>query len=517
MPKSRGLSLAQRLYLSSSLLVAMLLGLALLVWVLLNHQAAEAQAVQDKRVPQLARISALELNVTRASLQLRHAMLARDPQQQAQALADIGARQALIERTLAEFGAAMDDTAGRDAFAPLPGLVATFWRTAGDNVKLVQEGRLDEAFDFLVSTTIPARNALLQPLDAERARQDRLLAGEVGLIRDEAQWARNLVLAVVLLVSAALAAYALYIVRVMRQLGAEPDELRQVAVAVAGGDLTPRFALRPGDQGSVMAALQRMAGQLAQTVQAVRSNAESVATASAQIASGNADLANRTEHQAANLQQAASAMEQLGSTVQHNADNSRQAHQLAAGASAVAGQGGEMVQQVVATMAQIDDSSRRIAEIIGVIDSIAFQTNILALNAAVEAARAGEQGRGFAVVAAEVRSLAQRSAEAAREIKALISTSVERVAQGRELVDRTGATVLEIVAGIRRVSDIVGEISHASVEQSAGVGQVGQAVSQMDQATQQNAALVEQSAAAADSLRQQAQQLVQAVAVFKLA
>jgi len=276
-----------------------------------------------------------------------------------------------------------------------------------------------------------------------------------------------------------------------------------------------------GDQGNdevgeFVAALDRMRNEMSHVVSTVRRNSDSVATASSQIAQGNQDLSGRTEQQASSLQQTASSMEQLGSTVRQNADNARQANQLAQGASSVAARGGEVVSQVVDTMKGINDSSRKIADIISVIDGIAFQTNILALNAAVEAARAGEQGRGFAVVAGEVRNLAQRSAEAAKEIKSLISTSVDRVEQGTELVDQAGSTMQEIVASIKRVSDIIGEISAASAEQSSGVAQVGNAVSQMDQATQQNAALVEESAAAAESLKQQAQQLVQAVSVFKV-
>jgi methyl-accepting chemotaxis protein len=248
----------------------------------------------------------------------------------------------------------------------------------------------------------------------------------------------------------------------------------------------------------------------------VRGNADSVATASAQIAQGNADLSQRTEEEASALQQTAATMEQLGTTVRQNAENAQQANQLAHGASAVALQGGKVVGQVVQTMKGISDSSRKIADIIGTIDGIAFQTNILALNAAVGAARAGEQGRGFAVVAGEVRNLAQRSAEAAKEIKRLIGASVERVEQGSALVDRAGQTMNDVVNSIRRVTDIVGEISAASVQQSTGVNQVGEAVGQMDQVTQQNAALVEESAAAAESLRGQAAALVQAVAAFKL-
>ncbi len=303
---------------------------------------------------------------------------------------------------------------------------------------------------------------------------------------------------------------------VLRPLGGEPSSAADIAARVADGHLDTPIALATHDTSSLMAQLKHMQENLARVVTKVRAGSHSVATASAEIAQGNHDLSSRTESQASALQQTAASMEQLSGTVKQNADSARQANQLALNASTVAVQGGEVMHQVITTMKDINDASRKISDIIGVIDGIAFQTNILALNAAVEAARAGEQGRGFAVVASEVRSLAGRSAEAAKEIKRLIGASEQRVDEGSALVDQAGSTMLEVVNAIKRVTDIMGEISAASSEQALGVNQVNQAVSQMDQVTQQNAALVEQMAAAASSLQSQADELVNTMAVFHL-
>ena len=510
-------TLARKLYGSCSVLVVAMLALAITVWVQLNGEIERTAYVENNRVPQLLRIAEIELNVTRVSLQLRHAILARTPAEAAAALSDVAEKKQLLDDTLEAFGKTQVTAAGKEAYAPLPALMLEFWRVGGENLKLIQEGRKAEAFAFLVDKTMPARSALLGPLSMEKERQGKRLRDELQVLQDEATFARNLVLGIVLLVSAGLIGLALYLLQVMKQLGGEPADLKQAADAVADGNLAFSIAARPGDTSSILAAMARMRDNLAQTVRLVRENADSVATASAQIATGNLDLSSRTEQQASSPQETAASMEELGATVRQNADNARQANQLAAGSSQVASQGGKMVLEVVETMRGINESSRRIADIIGVIDSIAFQTNILALNAAVEAARAGDQGRGFAVVAGEVRNLAQRSAEAAREIKALINTSVERVEQGTALVDRTSTTMQETVQSIQRVTDIVAQITSASAQQSQGVQQVGQAVQQMDHATQQNAALVEESAAAAASLKQQAGLLVRSVASFRLA
>ncbi|MBB5368602.1 MULTISPECIES: methyl-accepting chemotaxis protein [unclassified Janthinobacterium] len=291
----------------------------------------------------------------------------------------------------------------------------------------------------------------------------------------------------------------------------------QVAQTVAAGDLTSRIEVTTTEEtGQLLQALKDMNGSLVQIVGQVRSGTDTIATASSQIASGNLDLSSRTEEQASSLEETASSMEELTSTVRQNADNARQANQLARSASSVAVKGGDVVGKVVQTMNAINDSSRKIVDIISVIDGIAFQTNILALNAAVEAARAGEQGRGFAVVAGEVRNLAQRSAAAAREIKTLIGDSVEAVGEGSKLVAEAGGTMADIVTSVQRVTDIMAEITLATQEQSSGIDQINQAISQMDQVTQQNAALVEESAAAAESLQEQAGQLAGVVSVFKL-
>jgi len=322
------------------------------------------------------------------------------------------------------------------------------------------------------------------------------------------------VLVVAMAVGLALGRFAL--VNLHRQLGADASELARVAQVLASGDLCQPIDSAGLPPGSAMEAVARLQHGLRETMARLHGIAAQLASGSDEIASGNADLSQRTDHQAAALERTASTMQQLDTTVRHNADNASQASQLADDASAVAGRGGAVVDQAVQTMRDVHASSRKIADIIGVIDGIAFQTNILALNAAVEAARAGEQGRGFAVVAGEVRSLAGRSAEAAREIKALIGNSVERVEAGSALVDQAGHSMQEVVAAIGRVTAVMGEIRSASQDQSMGVAQVGSVVADLDRATQQNAALAEQSAAAAEGLKNQGRALVEAISVFRL-
>ena len=369
-----------------------------------------------------------------------------------------------------------------------------------------------------VEAAMPGLQAAFGDLEAKMAMLSESIGNrneQLGAEAIASEWRTQLMIAAALASAMiGMAIGALWLARSLTQpmaqavLAAHRLEHSDLSVEIhpTGNDETVRL----------LQSMARMQASFADIVRNVQLNSESVAEASAQIAQGNSDLSQRTEQQAAALEETAASMEEFSSTVKQNADNARQANQLALGASKVATEGGEVVQQVVTTMKGINDSSKKIADIISVIDSIAFQTNILALNAAVEAARAGEQGRGFAVVASEVRSLASRSADAAKEIKGLITASVERVEQGSALVDSAGATMTEVVSSIKRVTEIMGKISAASDEQSSGVAQLGQAMGEMDQSTQQNAALVEENAAAAASLKSQAQQLVQLVGVFKL-
>jgi len=410
---------------------------------------------------------------------------------------------------------------GKQVFADVDLRVREYENVIAEASRLVLAEALQErraSVDYLFGTVAPLANAADQRMtDLTRLKEQnaQTAALEASALYESSR--TTMLLLVLGSVALGVALGVLITRSLTRQLGGEPAYAGAIAGRIAAGDLTVAVELRQGDQDSMLFAMKTMRDSLAAIVGQVRSGTDTIASASSQIASGNLDLSTRTEEQASSLEETASSMEELTSTVKQNADNARQANQLASSASEVAERGGAVVCQVVDTMASINASSKKIVDIIGVIDSIAFQTNILALNAAVEAARAGEQGRGFAVVASEVRTLAQRSAAAAKEIKGLIGDSVSKVDAGAKLVDHAGTTMEEIVASVRRVTDIMGEITAASQEQTAGIEQINVAVSQMDQVTQQNASLVEEAAAAAESLQDQAARLAQVVAVFKLA
>ncbi len=482
--------------------------------------AGRVTTITEVGEAKLKALNEVSANIGARAIAARNLALLTDPAAQKPDLERVKTSQAGIDKGIAELAAVMQKTPEsataeeREMLDKLRSLEGKYLPIAGRIVGLATTQKTEEAVKALTQECMP----VLTQVVAHVATFNELLkkesvdsAAAAQATYEKAKWL------IVAISAASLALGGLVAWLLTRSITRPLHVAVAVARRVAAGDLTTKIEVTNTDEaGQLLAALKQMNDSLVKVVGNVRHASDSISTGSTEIAAGNQDLSSRTEQQASALEETAASMEELSSTVRQNADNARQANQLALGASTVAIKGGEVVSQVVTTMKGINDSSKKIADIISVIDGIAFQTNILALNAAVEAARAGEQGRGFAVVASEVRSLAGRSADAAKEIKTLITTSVERVEQGTALVDQAGTTMAEVVNSIKRVTDIMGEISAASQEQSAGVAQIGEAVTQMDQATQQNAALVEESTAAAESLKAQAQQLVQTVAVFKL-
>ena len=513
----RTMKVSTRLALGFGTAVALGLGIALMGALELRSIAAEVNELANDRMVKVDKFTDVKDNMNTAARTARNLALLKDPAERTAELKILAdARQANHALTQ-ELDKMLTIPKSRDLLKVIADTRTLYNRALDKVVALGEQGKTEEAGELLITEVRAHQNALFKAIDDSTLMQAELSRELAKKASDEATSAATLMLALAGLMGLVGGLVGWGLTRNLnRALGAEPGELSAAVQRVADGDLATPVPVRNGDEQSTMATVARMQRALAGIVTTVRGNSDSVATASAQIAQGNQDLSSRTEEQASALQQTAASMEQLGSTVKQNSDNAQQANQLARNASDVAQRGGAVVSEVVDTMKGINDASKRIADIISVIDGIAFQTNILALNAAVEAARAGEQGRGFAVVAGEVRNLAQRSADAAKEIKTLINTSVERVEQGTSLVDQAGATMSEVVQAIQRVTDIMGEISAASAEQTSGVTQIGDAVSQMDQATQQNAALVEESAAAAESLRVQAQELVSAVAIFRV-
>ena len=508
------LKIGQRLGLGIAVSAALL---AITVWVgvsRLGEVKTALDTITDDRLPKIIAIKEMKENIrTRASV-VRNVVLLNDEadiRKEAEALPRLRDAYVKLDKQLTD---TIKAEPAKAALVKAQTAVAAIVAPTDAVVKLGVANKNEEATKLLLDTVRPLQTAALDALeDLAKLEIDSTEAFQ----KEAEKTYRSAITLMLALGAIAVGLLVFFGWLLVRSITRPLNQAVDISRAVAAGDLSLQFeASGQSETSLLLVSLKEMQTSLVNVVSNVRQNSESVATASAQIAQGNNDLSQRTEEQASALEETAASMEELSATVKQNADNARQANQLALSASTVAIQGGEVVGQVVDTMKGINDSSKKIADIISVIDGIAFQTNILALNAAVEAARAGEQGRGFAVVASEVRSLAGRSADAAKEIKSLINTSVERVEQGTALVDQAGATMSEVVTAIKRVNDIMGEISAASTEQSTGVAQVGEAVTQMDQATQQNAALVEESAAAAESLKGQAQQLVQAVAVFKL-
>ena len=511
----QNLKIGVRLGLAFGVVLAFLAGIVFVSLLVFSSLQSKTDDLVNELYPKAKAVQRVESGLAEVSIASRDMLLQKDDAALQQKQALVLSVRTMVSQQLEFLDKHVVSEDGKRLLQDVQSARADYLGQSGSFLKLLADKKTDDAVALMNGPLQAAQQKYYERLEA-------LLQHEEGRVTEVGQSAQtsnaNGSHAVELLGLLALVVGVLLSVYVTRSIVVPVLKAVEAADKVAQGNLDFSVPTAGNDEtGALLHSLERMVGNLSSLVRSVRESSENVANASAEIAQGNQELSARTESQASSLEQTAASMEELGATVRHNADNARQANQLALSASSVAVQGGEVVGQVVHTMKDINDSSRKIADIISVIDGIAFQTNILALNAAVEAARAGEQGRGFAVVASEVRSLAGRSAEAAKEIKSLINASVERVDHGSSLVDQAGATMSEVVTAIKRVTDLMGEISSASVEQSAGVAQVAEAVTHMDQGTQKNAALVEQMAAAASSLRTQSQQLVLQVSNFKIA
>jgi methyl-accepting chemotaxis protein-1 (serine sensor receptor) len=496
-------------------LVLLLLGIAYTGWAGIEKMFEGTVDMYADSVVPMSKMSAVQYLAIRNRTLVMDMLLNPDPANITKRVAEMGKNSEIIDQDWKAFLSANLAPEEKALVAEVQPAMAAFRNEGLTPAKqALQEGKTEEALAIYKTKISPLAPKFFGPLEKLMELQVAMSKEDINAATQANTTATTII--AVATVAALLLAAVLAVV-ITRSVTRPIGEAVVFAQTTAGGDLTARIVHASRDEvGELLDALASMQASLVKVVRNVRDGSEGVATASSEIAEANHDLSARTEQQAGALEQTSASMEELGATVKQNAESARTANQLAMSASTVAIQGGEVVGQVVQTMKGINESSHKIADIISVIDGIAFQTNILALNAAVEAARAGEQGRGFAVVASEVRSLAGRSADAAKEIKQLINASVTRVGQGSLLVDQAGETMTEVVNSIRRVTDIMGEISAASTEQAQGVAQVGEAVTHMDRATQQNAALVEQMAAAASSLKSQAKNLVQIVGIFKL-
>ncbi len=512
--KIANITISRRLWLGFGLLTLLMLAMAVVGVNRLAQLNRQMNDVIHDKYPKTVIAGDIVDQINLVARSVRNILLLKDAAQIKSENDRIVSADKAIQERLAELDKRMVDDQSRTLLAGLITAQTNYVDKRDKVRKLVADGTRDGAIDMLISDVRPVQSAYMTAVDKLIKQQNDMMVSAGAEVELDYERARNMliVLGAIGLVMAGGIAWG-----ITRSITIPLNRAVAVARTVAAGDLTSQIDSSGKDEtAQLLEALKTMNDNLLKIVSQVRSGTDTIATASGEIASGNLDLSSRTEQQAGSLEETASAMEELTSTVRQNADNARQANELAASASEVATQGGNVVGQVVTTMESINESSRKIVDIISVIDGIAFQTNILALNAAVEAARAGEQGRGFAVVASEVRSLAQRSASAAKEIKTLINDSVEKVGNGSKLVAQAGNTMSEVVQSVRRVTEIVGEITVAGQEQSEGIEQINQAITQMDETTQQNAALVEQAAAAAQSLQDQADRLAQVVGIFKL-
>jgi methyl-accepting chemotaxis protein len=479
-----------------------------------------AHRLYDNELLGLSYVKEANINLIYINRAIRGAMLAATEERRQTSLANVAVFKKAVLDNLDKARPLFSTDEGKRLFAQVDDELRSYDSVIDEQIKKTRAEPLQEQRDsvaYMFGTFMPRSTVIDNKMD-ELTKAKEALARKANQENQDAYTdGRGVMILLVLFSLGAGAGLGALITRnLTRQLGGEPAYAAEVANRIAAGDLVTQVALRSGDTGSLLFAMKTMRDKLATIVTQVRGGTDAIGSASSQIAAGNLDLSSRTEEQASSLEETASSMEELTSTVKQNADNARQANALAMTATGVAGKGGDVVAQVVTTMGSIKASSSKIVEIIAVIDGIAFQTNILALNAAVEAARAGEQGRGFAVVAGEVRTLAQRSAAAAKEIKALIGDSVDKVESGSKLVDQAGSTMHEVVESIQRVANIMSEITAASQEQTAGIEQINGAISQMDNVTQQNASLVEEAAAASEALQEQAGKLSELVSVFRV-
>jgi methyl-accepting chemotaxis protein len=504
-----------RLAAGFGLVLLLLVGVTALGISRLGAVNGSTELIVKDRYPKVALANGMLDGINETAIMLRNILIMKDPAMIEEEKKQIVKRREEVESRLAELDRLLSTPKGKEIFKSIQDAHAKFHAGQTEYLKLIDEGHKEAAAEVLIKKVGPDQQKYFDQVRALVALGGKLM-DKSGAEADEQY--RSGVAIMLGLAGAAILAACGFAWWVTRSITRPLNDAVRVARMVASGDLTSRIEVKTNDEtGQLLQALKDMNDSLVKIVGEVRSGTETIANASNQIATGNLDLSSRTEQQASSLEETASSMEELTSTVKQNADNARQANGLATTASDVASKGGAVVSQVVETMGSINESSKKIVDIISVINGIAFQTNILALNAAVEAARAGEQGRGFAVVASEVRSLAQRSAAAAKEIKTLIDNSVEKVDTGSKLVGQAGATMSEIVDSIKHVTDIMGEITASTQEQSRGIEQVNQAITEMDNVTQQNAVLVEQAAAASESMQEQAGQLVQVVSTFKLA